>query len=698
MRVDAIASISFGLTAAVVCNAFYKKEQFYPSVVYLTKSNPSMAVIYIQALVLVVLFGKLLRKIFFGQLRAAETEHLIERSWYAVTETCLAFTVFRDDFSPRFIGLFTVLLFLKCFHWLVEDRVDYMERSPVISLLFHVRAVLLLALLFVLDSFFIHHAYHSTLIKGASVQLVFGFEYAILITVVAMIGVKYVLHTIDLQRENPWENKSVYLLYTELFLGFAKVLLYILFMGIMIKVHTLPLFAIRPMYLTTRAFKKAVHDVIMSRRAIRNMNSLYPNATAEDLEATDNVCIICREEMRAAPAAAPAGGGGGNNNNGSARAKKLPCGHIFHINCLRSWFQRQQTCPTCRIDILRQPAAAAAAAAAGNRNPNEAAVARAAVALERVRAAAAEVAGGANAAAPGAAAAAPEADRNQRVAARVNVAVAGPPFAFMPPFFPPPPPPPPPSAPGGDGASASPTARPPPFPAFPFPTPPFLFAPPPPSLSPPSTSDLSSLTAEQLRSIEAEERSRVEARILILRNIQTLLDSAVAQMNLYVNSTSAPASGTVDAAGGGDSESVNASAETTAADSPVEVISTAASTSDAAAEASLDFPRPPTADTGAIPKAAPRLPPKTSKATSAETALASESEGVVPAASREDSSVEPGEEASDVEEKDGVRAAVKGGEGDVGSDEASEIRRRRLEKLSSPASKCEDSVVPEAAE
>lgn len=34
-------------------------------------------------------------------------------------------------------------------------------------------------------------------------------------------------------------------------------------------------------------------------------------------------------------------------------AKKLPCGHIFHSACLRSWFQRQQTCPTCRLNILR---------------------------------------------------------------------------------------------------------------------------------------------------------------------------------------------------------------------------------------------------------------------------------------------------------------------------------------------------------
>ena len=48
-----------------------------------------------QALVLVMLLGKLMSKVFFGRLRAAEFEHLMERSWYAITETCLAFTVFK---------------------------------------------------------------------------------------------------------------------------------------------------------------------------------------------------------------------------------------------------------------------------------------------------------------------------------------------------------------------------------------------------------------------------------------------------------------------------------------------------------------------------------------------------------------------------------------------------------------------------
>jgi E3 ubiquitin-protein ligase synoviolin len=193
-----------------------------------------------------------------------------------------------------------------------------------------------MALLSLLDAHFISHAYHNTLIKGPSVQLVFGFEYAVLLTAVVHVFVKYVLHTVDLQSDNPWENKAVYLLYTEVFLGGVKVAFYILFLAIMIKVHTFPLFIIRPMYLSVREFKKALNDVVMSRRAIRNMNTLYANATVEELSAGDNVCIICREEMR-------------------TLCKKLPCNHIFHTSCLRSWFQRQQTCPTCRMDVLRLP-------------------------------------------------------------------------------------------------------------------------------------------------------------------------------------------------------------------------------------------------------------------------------------------------------------------------------------------------------
>ena len=44
MRALGISVISLALTGLVIGNAYYQKKQFYPSVVYITKSNPSMAV------------------------------------------------------------------------------------------------------------------------------------------------------------------------------------------------------------------------------------------------------------------------------------------------------------------------------------------------------------------------------------------------------------------------------------------------------------------------------------------------------------------------------------------------------------------------------------------------------------------------------------------------------------------------------
>lgn len=81
----------------------------------------------------------------------------------------------------------------------------------------------------------------------------------------------------------------------------------------------------------------------------------------------DRVCIICREEMvwlgrngetEASDDVPPEGG---NTTAGEAtrrstrrprrrregdRPKKLGCNHCFHLNCLKSWLERQQNCPT----------------------------------------------------------------------------------------------------------------------------------------------------------------------------------------------------------------------------------------------------------------------------------------------------------------------------------------------------------------
>lgn len=96
---------------------------------------------------------------------------------------------------------------------------------------------------------------------------------------------------------------------------------------------------IRDLYWTIRNFRNRVRDFLRYRRVTSRMD-LFPNADEADLARCDNVCIICREEMTMATV-----------------NKKLPCGHVFHVHCLRSWLERQQSCPICRNPVFppREP-------------------------------------------------------------------------------------------------------------------------------------------------------------------------------------------------------------------------------------------------------------------------------------------------------------------------------------------------------
>ncbi len=86
---------------------------------------------------------------FLGTLREAEVERINERISQAVMETCLAMTIFREEFNIEFVAMFTALTFVKVFHWLVQDRVDYLETMPSIARLHHLRILTFMGLLLV---------------------------------------------------------------------------------------------------------------------------------------------------------------------------------------------------------------------------------------------------------------------------------------------------------------------------------------------------------------------------------------------------------------------------------------------------------------------------------------------------------------------------------------------------------------------
>ncbi|KAL3677675.1 hypothetical protein R1sor_020631 [Riccia sorocarpa] len=270
--------------------------------------------------------------VFLGALRDTEVERLNEQVWREVMEILFAMTVFKEEFNLYLLFLITMLMFIKSHHWLAQKRLDYIETSPSAATLTHVRLCTFMALLLTLDCLFFRRSFsHLLKTREASVSLFFVFEYFVLVSTTIGMFIKYSLHMGELYMEGPFRSKAVCLFYLELVQDLLHLSLYLLFFLFIFMHYGLPLHLVRELHDTFRNFKNRVTDFLRYRRLTSNMNERFPDASAEDLT-RDATCIVCREDM--------------------VEAKTLPCGHLFHIHCLRQWLERRNTCPTCRAPVL----------------------------------------------------------------------------------------------------------------------------------------------------------------------------------------------------------------------------------------------------------------------------------------------------------------------------------------------------------
>ncbi|PPD91332.1 hypothetical protein GOBAR_DD11732 [Gossypium barbadense] len=332
MRLRTYAGLSLVTTLAVIYHAFNSRGQFYPAMVYLSTSKISLVLLLNMGLVVMCILWQLTKRLFLGSLREAEVERLNEQSWREVMEILFAITIFRQEFSVPFLAMVTALLLIKALHWLVQKRVEYIETTPSVPKLAHVRIISFLGFLLLLDSLFLYSSVKFLIqTRQASVSIFFAFEYMILATTTVSTFVKYVFYVSDMLMGGQWEKKAVYTFYLELIRDLLHLSMYLCFFLVIFN-YGVPLHLIRELYETFRNFKIRVADYLRYRKITSNMNDRFPDATPEELSASDATCIICREEM--------------------TLAKKLICGHLFHVHCLRSWLERQHTCPTCRALVV----------------------------------------------------------------------------------------------------------------------------------------------------------------------------------------------------------------------------------------------------------------------------------------------------------------------------------------------------------
>ncbi|KAI3318185.1 hypothetical protein HD806DRAFT_512766 [Xylariaceae sp. AK1471] len=413
MRLFWYAGASTALATGVVAYAFNQRANFYSAMVYLSQNNLSLMILINLVLLVYASFVWGLQRLCYGPLRPVEIEQLYEKAWFAVTETCLAMTIFREEVGAWFLVMFTALVTGKVWEWIGEGRVEVLEQQPPANpRLFHTRLSISLLLSVAYDTWLFTYAVHAVIQQARpNMMVMFLFEFAILTACSTRTAFRYLLSLVEAdivrkqtqtrleerrrlareqrndilrrresddvaeaeaaqQEELPdegdidemdievpgWESKGHWILSLDLLADFVKLGIYSAFFAILMMFYGLPIHIMRDLFMTARSFVKRLGALMRYRKALQDMNK-YPDATQEDLGREDT-CIICREEMRPwDPSAVGA--------VERSRPKKLPCGHILHFGCLKGWLERQQVCPTCRRSVVIDGATPNGAAGVG---------------------------------------------------------------------------------------------------------------------------------------------------------------------------------------------------------------------------------------------------------------------------------------------------------------------------------------------
>lgn len=295
-----------------------------------------------------ILLGKSIQKVVFGELRISEQQHMKDKFWnFIFYKFIFVFGVVNVQYLHEvilWVSWFSVLGFLHLMSQLSKDRFEYLSFSPTTPGWSHFRLIALLSAILTLSGFMLIVSIGvGVFISGVNTFAFMAAECVLLSIRTLHVLIRYAMFLYDMRQGGithesaiSWDKRGPVAYYIELsfevaalVVDFGHHLHMLLWSNIFLSMASLVII-MQLRYLINeiqRKFKKHRNYLWV----LNHMEKSYPLATAEDLKQNCDNCAICWEKMET--------------------ARKLPCSHLFHNSCLQSWLEQDTSCPTCRLGL-----------------------------------------------------------------------------------------------------------------------------------------------------------------------------------------------------------------------------------------------------------------------------------------------------------------------------------------------------------
>merc|ERR1712228_442211 len=169
--------------------------------------------------------------------------------------------------------------------------------------------------------------------NGFSVIVLFAFEFTILACSVFTQICKFIILLVDRAYDGRWSHKPTAMFILDFLHDLTHLGLYSVFIWILTMNWGFPLHLLRELFMAFHTLQNRIIHFYNYSKIIKVLDTQFPTITRQQLidSERDVVCVICFSEMES--------------------GKELPCKHVFHLNCLKRWFEQKQECPMCRLKI-----------------------------------------------------------------------------------------------------------------------------------------------------------------------------------------------------------------------------------------------------------------------------------------------------------------------------------------------------------
>merc|ERR1712172_338006 len=145
---------------------------------------------------------------------------------------------------------------------------------------------------------------------------------------------KFIILLIDRAYDGRWSYKPTAMFILDFLHDLTHLALYAIFVWILTMNWGFPLHLLRELFMAFHTLQSRIVHFYNYTKIIKVLDTQFPTITRQQLidSERDVVCVICFSEMET--------------------GKELPCKHVFHLNCLKRWFEQKQECPMCRLQIV----------------------------------------------------------------------------------------------------------------------------------------------------------------------------------------------------------------------------------------------------------------------------------------------------------------------------------------------------------